>query len=80
MGPGPRDQPSTPATAGVFCCQPPGAVAMVPLDALAPMAEPLPLPARPVAPVRQPMSPVEAGARAVRFFALSQIPAIRRLS
>jgi hypothetical protein len=53
---------------------------MVALDALAPMAQPLPLPARPVAPVRQPMAPVEAGARAVRFFALSQIPAIRRLS
>ena len=66
---------------------------MVPLDALAVMAEPLlwapwaggglrgprPLPVRPLA-AREPMAGAEAAARAVRFFALSQIPAIRRLS
>jgi hypothetical protein len=65
---------------------------MVPLDALAVMAEPLlwaaldagslratrPLPARTLA-ARDPVAPAEAAARAVRFFALSQIPAIRRL-
>lgn len=66
---------------------------MVALVALAPMAEPLPLPAwdgggnaanrpmpiRPVV-VRQPIASAEAEARAARFFALSQIPVIRRLS
>jgi len=65
---------------------------MVALDAFASMAEPLPLPAwdqgdmaangplpiRPVV-VRQPIAPEEAEARAARFFALSQIPAIRSL-